>query len=134
MHESPMSESTFPYELVSLEDRYVRLELDLECSFDQVIAYVDRAIRFTRQEGKRLLLVNASNIRGFPSPSLVDRYHMVESWAVASSGAVRMAMVVPATLIDLEKIGVTMARNRSFIAEAFDSEADALACLLGSSN
>ena len=45
-----------------------------------------------------------------------------------------MAMVVPATLIDPEKIGVTMARNRSFIAEAFDSEADALACLLGSSN
>jgi hypothetical protein len=134
MPESPTSEPSFPAEMISLDDVCVRLTLDFECSFDQAIEYVDAAIRFTRQAGKRLLLVNALNISGFASPSVTDRHRMVEVWAAASGGAVKMAMVAPARLIDHERIGVTMAQNRSFNAGTFDNEAEALTWLLGSAS
>lgn len=134
MPESPISEPALLSELISIKDDYVHFELDLECSFSQVVEYIDAAIRYTRQEGKKRLFVDARNVRGFPKPTLIERYHMVEAWSAASGGAVKMVIVAPVELTDPEKIGVTMARNRGFIAEAFHNEADAFAWLLNSSS
>lgn len=90
---------------------------------------VTAAIDLARVQRVRKLLVNATALTGFPSPSIASRYQMVHQWARAAGGLVRLAMVLRPDMIDPQKFGITVAGNAGLIAEVFATEADALAWL-----
>ena len=90
---------------------------------------VTAAIAYARAHGITELVVNASSLTGFKSPSLSKRYFMVEKWARANDGAVRLAMVVRPEMIDPQKFGVTVAVNRRLTVDVFESEVAAVAWL-----
>ena len=54
---------------------------------------------------------------------------MVREWAAAAKGAVRLAMVVQAELIDPQNFGVLAARNAGLIGNVFTEEPQARAWL-----
>jgi len=86
-----------------------------------------------RQRHGRLLLV-ATELTGFDPPDLAARHEMMREWAHAARAGVRCAMVVRPEFIDPEKFGVLAARNFGFIADVFETEADAFAWLKSSSD
>jgi hypothetical protein len=115
---------------IQLEDGYLRLTLAGESSFARSIDRVDAAIRDTIRTENSRLLVDIRQITGVAPPTTVERYGMMEKWASSAAGRVRVALIAPAELIDHEKIGVTIARNRAFDADVFLDEPSALAWLL----
>ncbi len=93
----------------------------------KAVAMVTDAIVFARDQGLRKLLVNTKGLTGFESPGLGERYFFVHEWARASAGAVRIAMVLRADMIDPHKFGITAAANAGLVADVFSFEDMALA-------
>jgi hypothetical protein len=79
-------------------------------------------------------LVDISQLSGFTQPSTTERFWFTQKWAESADGKVTMAMISRPELMDPEKIGVTMARNRGLIADVFLDEADAVKWLLNELN
>jgi hypothetical protein len=98
-------------------------------SLDEAIEMVDRAIAHARASGITRLLVSGLRLTGVKSPSLSERYFLVEKWARTANGAVRIGMAIRPHLIDPQKFGVTVAVNRRLIADVFVTEASAMAWL-----
>ena len=98
-------------------------------SLDEAVELVNGAIAHARASGITKLFVNASRLTGFESPSLNERYLLVEKWAHTANGAVRLALVVRPHMIDPQKFGVTVAFNRRLIGDVFVAEASAIAWL-----
>jgi hypothetical protein len=117
-------------ELTSKENGYLRLSMRLECTLAEAVDRIDSVIRYCRANGVTHLLVDIRELAGFPSPTVIERYSMNTRWAASAGGAVKMVMVAPAVIIDPEKIGVTVAKNRAFNAEIFADEQEALSWLL----
>lgn len=101
-----------------------------QVSLDQMVQLVTSAIAFAQEQHIEKLLVVTCELTGFKSPSLVDRYDIIQAWAKASGLVVRVALVAPPEMIDPQRFGVTVAANRGFIANIFASEDEALAWLL----
>lgn len=95
-------------------------------SIEQAVELVTAAIAFARSLHIRKLLVDASNLTGFESPSVTTRYFFVHQWAHAAAGGVRVAFVVRPEIIDHRKFGAIVAANVGFIADTFTTEEDAL--------
>ena len=89
------------------------------------------ALRYTREQNLRKILVIATGVTGFPSPSLADRFFLVRKWAEVAGTILRVAIVVPPEWMDAQKFGVTVARNLGLQLESFTDEAAALAWLNG---
>ncbi len=85
---------------------------------------------FARERRVPKLLVNATGLTGFPSPSLPDRYFSARRFAASGQGIVQLALVIRAEMIDPEKFGVTVARNAGMNADVFATEPGALHWLL----
>ncbi len=100
-------------------------------SLGKAVDLVSTALAYTREQGASELLVNISGLSGFASPSLANRYFLVEKWAAKAAGRVRLALVARAEMIDPYKFGVTTAANRGFASDIFTTEAEALAWLDG---
>jgi len=98
-------------------------------TLEQGAELVDQAIAFARDHRLPKLLVNCTNLIGFPSPSLPQRYFMVRGWATTAQGLVRVAMVARPEMIDPEKFGITVARNAGLTAEVYPTEPEAVAWL-----
>lgn len=98
-------------------------------SLDQAVELVNGAIAHARASGITKLFVNAALLTGFESPSISERFFLVEKWARTAGGAVRLALVVRPHMIDAQKFGVTVAVNRRLIADVFAAEASAIAWL-----
>lgn len=98
-------------------------------SLEAAAELVTVALAYARAQGIKELLVNATGVTGFPSPTLSERYFIVDNWARVVRGAVRVAMVLRPEYIDPQKFGVTVAFNRRFIADVFELEEPALAWL-----
>ena len=98
-------------------------------SLDEAVELVDGAIAHARASGITRLMVNGLRLTGFESPSLSERYFLVEKWARTANGAVRFALVVHPHMIDPQKFGVTVAVNRRLIGDVFVKEASAIAWL-----
>jgi len=99
---------------------------------DEFVELIDRAIAHARDQRIPKLFVNAVGITGFPSPSLPERYFFARKFAATAQGAVQLAIVIRAEIIDPEKFGVIVARNAGMNADVFTIERDALAWLNGS--
>jgi hypothetical protein len=98
-------------------------------SLAQAVEMVTAAIVFARAQGLSQLLVNATALVGFDSPSLSERYFLAEEWAYAADGTLHVALVVHPEMIDPKKFGVTVARNRGMVADVFAVEVEAVAWL-----
>jgi hypothetical protein len=114
------------------------IEVTGDCAFyrpagkvtlEQGAELVDQAIVFARDRRIAKLLVNCTNLTGFPSPTLPQRYFMVRGWAKTAQGLVQMVMVVRPEMIDPEKFGMTVAHNAGFLADVYPTEPEALAWL-----
>jgi len=105
-----------------------------EASVEQVGETIASAISWARDQGIPKLLVVTLGWAKLRSPNLADRYFMVKRWAMAATGAVKVAVVARPDLIDPEKFGVTVANNSGFCADIFSSEDEALFWLRGSND
>ena len=90
------------------------------------MSQVDAAISAARERGVTRLLVVTTAWSGLRQPSTTERYYYVSQWAEKAAGFVRMAVVASPELIDAERFGVTVARNRGFVANVFTTEDEAL--------
>lgn len=95
--------------------------------FQEAVQLVRKAVTFACERRIPNLCINTTGLTGFPSPTLADRYFAVREWAEAANTPVRVAMIVPAEMIDPEKFGVTVARNAGLNANVFATEPEDLA-------
>ncbi len=96
----------------------------------QAAEMVRLSIELAKRERVPKLLAVLTRLDGFPSPSLAQRYFIVSEWADTSLGRVRLSLVLQSWLIDPQKFGVLVSRNRGLIADVFSSEEEALHWLL----
>jgi hypothetical protein len=95
-------------------------------TFAQVIELCSTAVAFARAQNIQWLLVDTMLLTGFGPPNTVDRFEFAQRCAQAADGAVKVAFVARLEMIDGERFGVQVARNRGFLANIFSSEAEAL--------
>ena len=98
-------------------------------SFDEAVALVRAAIAAARSNRCSDLLVDTTGLIGFPSPDTFQRFLAAVEWADEAKGALRLAMVAQAEMIDPNKFGVTVALNRGLVSNIFTTEAEARAWL-----
>jgi len=98
-------------------------------SFDQAVDIVAEAMRHARALELVDLLVNTSNLAGFPTPDVFARYSLANRWAQSAGASLRVALVARTEHIDPQKIGVLMAQNRGVAGDVFTNEAAAIAWL-----
>ena len=98
-------------------------------SLERAIQLVKAAIETARERRLRSLLADLTGLDGFESPSIPARHQLAREWAVAAGGAVRVAFVATADMIDPQKFGVVAGRNFGADTNVFADEAEALAWL-----
>ncbi len=94
----------------------------------QAVDIIIEAITLTRENEIFKLLVDTTDLTGFKSPTLYERFFFVQQWAWAAKG-VRISFVARPEMIDPQKFGVTVAYNRGLIGDVFTSKEEALAWL-----
>ncbi len=98
-------------------------------SFDELTTMIRDAVAFCAARHIRELLVDTTRTTGFNSPSTLQRFTAVESWAGVGMGRVRLAVIARAEHIDPRRFGVTVAHNRGLSSNIFSTEAQARAWL-----
>jgi hypothetical protein len=99
-------------------------------SLDMASNLIASAILFAREQKIRRLLVDATQLTGFHSPSVAERYWIARKWAKESKNMVEAAFALQRYLIDPERFGVQVAINLGMRADVFESSSDALSWLL----
>jgi len=79
-------------EYLEVTESHCRFLLPNTVSMVESVESMARAILFCRVQKIRKLLVEAAGSTQLTSPTLVDRFLMVEDWARAASGMVIVAM------------------------------------------
>jgi hypothetical protein len=98
-------------------------------SFEQAVEMAASAMRHARAAGLIDLLVNSRGLLGFGPPTIFARHAFALEWVRSAGAALRVAIVVRPEIIDPQKIGVLMARNRGATGDVFTREDEALAWL-----
>ena len=119
-------------EFLSLEDKIAVFAPSGDVALEKAVAMISDAIIFCREKGITGLLIDARELRGFPHPTVVDRYWFIRKWAEDSQHKVVISMISRPEMIDPEQIGITIASNAGLTANVFDNEADARDWLLSS--
>ena len=99
-------------------------------SLVEAVDLVSRTIAHCRTLGIERLLFDATGMSGFPVPTLVERFLMVEDWAQESAGTVTVAMVAHDEYIHPQKFGVKVALRFGLVCDVFTTREDALQWLL----
>jgi hypothetical protein len=115
---------------LKIETAYAVYRPTGEVTFKEAIGLVSQGIRHCVQNNIPRVLIDTSGLTGFKPPDTMDRYVMGEEWAAASAGAIIVAMVVRAELMDPQRFGLIVARNRGMSGEVFTSESEAISWLL----
>lgn len=97
----------------------------------EAIDLVSAAIVCARENGIARLVVDIRALTGIEVPGAVDRYRLAERFAADAAGALQVALVVPAELIDPNRFGSEVARLRGLRAAGFPTEEEAVDWLLG---
>jgi hypothetical protein len=100
-----------------------------EVNFHEAIALLCGAITYAREKGVKKLLIVSTGLTGFGPPTTLERFQIGKDTADAAQGAVVVALVTQPEMIDPQRFGRTVARNRSFLVDVFTTEAEALAWL-----
>jgi hypothetical protein len=98
-------------------------------SFYDAVSIISESLSFATFLSFDRLLVDATQLTGFPSPTAWQRCWMAMEWA-ATTGSLHLAVVAKAELIDPARFGVAVARNRGLFANVFTSEREAAKWLL----
>ena len=109
---------------------YCRYNLSGHGPLEEAAGKVLEVITYAREQGIRKLLIDATKWTGHAIPDTLERYQWTAAFAEASQSAVKVAMVLVPEMIDPEKFGVKVARNRGMLVDVFDCEKQALAWLL----
>jgi hypothetical protein len=99
--------------------------------FATAMQSITAAIESARRQRVGKFLIVTLELTTMASPSIATRHVLAREWASAAGGGMRVALVAKAEMIDPQKLGVMVARNFGAIADAFTSEADAIAWLHG---
>lgn len=118
---------------IEVVDTHCRFRPPDEVTIVEVVELVAQAIAYCRDRQSPRLLVDASRLTHLATPSLVDRFLMVEDWAREAQGLVVVALVVPERLIHPEKFGVKVAADSGMKSNVFASEDEAVKWLLAES-
>jgi len=128
---APMNEQAMqPPEHFQVNEEYAAYDPIGVVSLEKAANLISSAIIFARDHNIKLLLVDARQLTGFPSPSLPDRYFIAREWALAGKNQVSVAVVLQRYMIDPERFGVQVAINMGMRANVFDSRPEALTWLL----
>jgi hypothetical protein len=95
-------------------------------TLEQAADAVERVLVAARDKKIKRLLVDATRVTGFPSPTLAARYFIVRRWATAVGADVELAMVLEQHILDPDRFGVMVAANMGMRADAFSSPVEAL--------
>jgi hypothetical protein len=109
---------------------YGRYQLLGRGSLAEAAGKVIEIIAFSREQGIRNLLIDATKWTGHQSPSTVERFTWASAFTKVAGEGLKLALVVRPELMDPEKFEVTVATNRGLNGNVFDSERDALVWLL----
>lgn len=97
----------------------------------QAIDWISRVITFSVEQKIPKLLVDSTQLTGLTPPLTWDRFRMAERFAHAARGAyIKVVLIALPEMLDPQRIGVTVARNRGLFANVFTSEPEAMAWLL----
>lgn len=96
-----------------------------DISFREAVEIISQSLSFASFLRINRLMVDATNLTGFPSPSIWERFWMASEWA-AITNSLRLAVVARSELIDASRFGVTVARNRGLFANVFTDERQAI--------
>jgi len=91
---------------------------------------VSQSIACAREQGIPRLLVNTTQLTGFDSLSITERYYFTYEMASQAGGMVKVAGVTLPERIPSQKFGATVGFNIGFKIETFTSEDQALLWLL----
>lgn len=117
-------------ETFELRDGYAFVQLSGSVTLEQATAAVDRALHTARNRGVPRLLVDASGLSGFSTPTTADRYFISKGWALAANRQVELSLVLQPHLIDPDRFGIVVAANLGMRANVFSSPSAALNWLL----
>lgn len=95
-------------------------------SFQRGLDMIGKAIHGARELGLNDILVNTTGLTGYTLDGVFSRYAYATMLAKNAGWRVRVASVLLPEIMDPEKIGVVMARNRGVDSDVFTSEAEAL--------
>jgi hypothetical protein len=98
-------------------------------TLDQGLAMLIAAVEHARTLGLQELVLNATGLTGYSLPTVNDRYEFSSKIAAIGAGALRIAQVIPAEIIDPQHFGVLVAANRDLETNVFPTEAEAIAWL-----
>lgn len=100
-----------------------------EVTLEDALALLIAATEYAHAQGLRELLLNAIGLTGYDQPTLLDRYQFISSLANIAAGSLRIAIVIPAAVIDPQRFGTLVATNRGLDSNVFASEEAAIAWL-----
>jgi len=97
-----------------------------EYTLVEAVELVRKSIAYCREQKISKLLFDGRALVGLSIPTLVDRFLMVEEWALEGKSMVTMALVVDSEYIHPHKFGVKVAADFGLTADIYDSETAAL--------
>jgi len=98
-------------------------------SFERAVALVGAAVAAARRNRVRELVVNTTELDGFPSPDTFERFLAAVEWAAEAAPGTHLAIVARPEMIHPQKFGVLVAANRGLASNIFATEAEARAWL-----
>ncbi len=99
-------------------------------SLKEGVDLISVAIAYCGDEKVPRLLVNIEGLTGYKLPETMDRYSMGAQFAAAAKFGLKVVLVAPSEVIDPNRFGVTVAKNRGLDTNVFSSEPEAVAWLL----
>jgi hypothetical protein len=118
-----------PAEL-ELLDGYARFRHSGRMTFADALSQGAAAVAYCREQKVRRLLVDATGLQLPEPPRQMDRFDFGTRLAEAGQSAVKVAVVARAEMLDPQRLGAVVARNRGMLAQSFDNYEAALAWLL----
>jgi hypothetical protein len=119
-----------PAATVDVLDGIGRCQPEGTYSLVEAVDLVSQTIAHCRTAGVERLLFDATGMTGFPVPTLIERFLMVEDWALESAGTVAVAMVARDEYIHPQKFGVRVAERFGLVCDVFTMADDALRWLV----
>jgi hypothetical protein len=109
-------------------ERFVEAACSGPFNVDRILAVLAPAVEKARVTSHRKLLLDLSGIQG--PISMADRYDLGVRGAALAGDLRKVAVFAPPELIDRDKFGIRVARNRGATADIFPAREEAVAWLL----
>jgi hypothetical protein len=110
------------------DERFVEAAYSGPFNVDRILAVLGPAVEKARGSSHRRLLVDLSGVQG--PLSMADRYELGVRGAALAGNLRKIALFAPPELIDQDKFGIRVARNRGATADIFPTREEAVAWLL----